>query len=212
MLSNASFEACPYCGCHVAGGSTTCPHCSRALQRTQGRLPRALVAIMMGLGAGAASTTACSSVVRDEGVGGDGAGGDGTSYTSTTKSSSSTTTSTYAVSTSGVGPSTTPTTTTYSSVMSTYGVGPSCDMEADCTACQTCAFDADCSTEASNCGSEPECLSLNDCLGDCAPDDDACVQACNDANPNGVDPLGALVDCIYCDACFVTCDGAGNGC
>ena len=196
MLSKASFEACPYCGCHVSRGSTACPHCDRALQRTRGRLPPALVAVMMGLGAGAASSAACSSVPRDEGAGGDGAGGED-----------------------GYGPS-----TSYTAAMSSYGVPPTsspattgagsseCDEEADCEACQTCSFDSVCTTQAAECAAEPECLSLNDCANACPARDDACVQACVDANPSGVDPLVALIDCVYCDACLVTCDGAAAAC
>jgi len=173
------------------------------LQRAQGRLPRALVAIMMGLGAGAASTAACSSVPRDEGAGGDGAGGED-GYGPSTSSS---------ISSNGAAPSTTPSTTSYPSAVSTYGVGPNgCDMQRDCAACQTCAFDLDCICQHNDCEAEPECLALNDCANACAANDQACVDACVDANPNGVNPLLALIDCIYCDACYVTCDGANAEC
>lgn len=159
----------------------------------------------MGLGAGAASTAACSSVPREEGAGGDGAGGEDGSGLTTTHTST--------VNSSGSAPSTTPSTTSYPSAVSTYGVGPSgCDTEPDCSACQTCAFDADCSAEAADCTAEPECLSLNECTNACAAYDDACIQACVDANPNGVDPLSALIDCVYCDACYVTCDGISGAC
>ncbi len=107
-------------------------------------------------------------------------------------------------------PPTTPTTTNYPSAVSTYGVGPSgCDTEADCDACQTCSFDWDCGSQYSECQAEPECLALN-FVNDCAAADDTCIQACVDANPNGVDPLVSLIDCIYCDACYETCDGASN--
>jgi hypothetical protein len=83
-------------------------------------------------------------------------------------------------------------------------------MEADCQDCQTCAFDSLCMTQYADCQAEPQCIALDECVSACREGDDACVQACVDANPNGADPLLALLECIFCDACYVTCDGASN--
>ncbi|NUO47732.1 MAG: hypothetical protein HOV80_02625 [Polyangiaceae bacterium] len=140
----------------------------------------------------------------DDGDGNSGAGGSGNTTSSTkatsTKASTTGPTSSSSVttgSTSQVGPTATTTT------------GPTgCDAEATCNDCQACSFGADCATQYDACGNNPECFALNDCLNLCQ--DQACIDQCVTDHAAGVDDLLGLIDCIYCDACYVTCDGAAS--
>jgi len=178
MLSKASFEVCPSCGCHVARGSTSCPHCDRIFERTRGRLQPAVVAVMMGLGAVAGSTTACSGGSGDDGAGGEGAGvaDDDGGYPS-------------AVSTYGVGPSSS--TSTQSST-STGEVCPSVD---DLTPCGEC-IGLSCCDENSSCVESEPCNDFLGCIDVCDPNDVACATACQEANPEGFTIFEALRQCV----------------
>jgi hypothetical protein len=51
---------CPSCACHAKSVETTCPSCGEPLRRTDGSLPRAAVAVLLGLSAAAVGTGACS--------------------------------------------------------------------------------------------------------------------------------------------------------
>ncbi|NUO49420.1 MAG: hypothetical protein HOV80_11245 [Polyangiaceae bacterium] len=191
MLSKASFEACPSCGCHVARGSISCPHCDRVFERTRGRLQPAIVAVMMGLGAVAASSTACSGGSGDDGAGGEGAGAadddDDGGYPS-------------AVSTYGVGPSVGPgVTTTQSS--STGVICPEID---DGTPCGECLA-LSCCDEALSCEESQPCIDASDCVKACDPNDLACATTCQETYPEGFTLYQALFECgsASCEKCFV---------
>jgi hypothetical protein len=149
-----------------------------------------------------AAGVACGeSETDDDGEGGSGGSG---GETGTTKA---TTTATKASTGTGTGTTGTGTTATGTSTTS----AGSCDM-GTCDECQQCAFAADCSSEADACAGNPECLALNMCIGMCPANDQACVDQCFADHPEGEADLGALAQCVFCDACFVTCDGAGAGC
>jgi hypothetical protein len=214
MLSKASFEACPQCGCHVARGSASCPHCEVVFERKGGRLPPAIVAVMMGLGMVVASTVACDErhVDDDDGSGGDGDSGDwpfgdgsggspGTTKASSVSHASSTS---YVVSS---------TSTEYPSAVSTYGVGPSssnststgevCPGLDDGTPCGECLA-LSCCMEGTACIESQPCIDVSQCLNSCDPNDLVCATQCQEAYPEGFTLYQTLWQCASasCDKCF----------
>jgi hypothetical protein len=67
---------CPSCACHAKSVETTCPSCGEPLRRTDGSLPRAAVAVLLGLTAAAVGTGSCSGTVAVHyGIAQTGAGG-----------------------------------------------------------------------------------------------------------------------------------------
>jgi hypothetical protein len=75
------------------------------------------------------------------------------------------------------------------------------------TACTTCqdtelAAAGCCGGEATKCGGNAQCVALNTCLGSCA--DQACVDKCAAASPNGIADYNALVDCLFGDGVSTT--------
>lgn len=201
MLSRASFETCPSCGCHVARGSASCPHCDAVFQRKGGRLPPAIVAVMMGLGMVAGSTVACDERQVDDDDGGGGEGGDGNPNTTTTKGSSSisvgsTTSTDYpsAVSTYGVGPSST------STSMTTGDICPGLDDGTPCGGCLALS----CCGEGIACLESQPCSDVSDCLNACDPNDLSCATDCQQLYPEGFMLYQTLWQCASasCDKCL----------
>jgi hypothetical protein len=132
---------------------------------------------MMGLGAVAASSTACSGGSGDDGAGGEGAGvddGDGNGYPS-------------AVSTYGVGPS--------STTQSSSSGGDACGTLDDGTPCGGCV-ELSCCAEGLACADSLPCAEAGDCLDACDPNDLACATACQEANPEGFTLQQALRQCL----------------
>ncbi len=69
----------------------------------------------------------------------------------------------------------------------------------DCDTCITSAMTACCAEPAAACEAGSPCDTLTTCLEPCELDDSACVQACADATPEGVDPYVALARCLVGD-------------
>lgn len=196
-------ETCPSCGCHVACGGSSCPHCDASLERTRGRLPPAVVALMMGLGAVAATAACDQRQVDDDGNGGEGGSGwpadDDGSYADGGKAPSN-------------GPSTAA--SNYPSVVSTYGTGPSFDSSSstgitecpeldDGTPCGMCLADS-CCAEGMECLESQPCLDVSECLSTCGPDDLVCATECQQAFPEGFALYQTLWQCgsANCELCF----------
>ncbi|MEJ7730523.1 MAG: hypothetical protein WKG00_15040 [Polyangiaceae bacterium] len=86
---------------------------------------------------------------------------------------------------------------------------------ASCDDCQNAELSAGgcCEAEATTCAGNADCVAINTCLQPCA--DDACVDACFNANPNGVADFTALVECTFGDgatpgACGTVCVSAAS--
>ncbi|NUO49419.1 MAG: hypothetical protein HOV80_11240 [Polyangiaceae bacterium] len=177
-------------------------------ERKGGRLPPAIVAVMMGLGMVATSAVACDErQVDDDDGGGGGGSGDG-SFGSTTKGPTTTTkasTSQYVGSTTG---------SDYPSAVSTYGVGPSststsmttgdeCSGLDDGTPCGGCLAMSCCAEEIACLESQP-CIDVSDCLNACDPNDLSCATECQQTYPEGFALYQTLWQCAQasCDVCF----------
>jgi hypothetical protein len=65
MVPPQTFVACPSCGCHAKVEERDCPHCGARLRRSDGTIPRAAAALLLGLTAAAlpSGMTACSDEV-----------------------------------------------------------------------------------------------------------------------------------------------------
>lgn len=65
MMRPQTFVACHSCGCHAKAEERDCPHCGARLRRSDGSIPRAAAALLLGLTAAAMPTgiIACSDEV-----------------------------------------------------------------------------------------------------------------------------------------------------
>jgi hypothetical protein len=161
---------------------------------------------------------ACAAPIEDEGGGDEGDdddlglespsgsggdGGGGGSSASTSASGSTSTSSTTGASTSSSANSTS---------ASGGGMG-ACEASAsDCVACQTCAMQTECAAQFGACQANAECVALNTCLNGCPPGDQACLDGCAVAHPNGEADLETAANCVFCSSCPIDCDGQSLGC
>lgn len=69
--------------------------------------------------------------------------------------------------------------------------------EANCGKCQDAeiAPSGCCEGTANACGDNAACVSLLNCVNQCA--DNACVQACGNKNPNGIDDFNNFIGCLF---------------
>ncbi len=76
-----------------------------------------------------------------------------------------------------------------------------------CDSCTLSATNAGggCYAEVQACLSDTACDALATCLGNCAPNDNTCVQGCASANAAGVAKYNAIFDCTNCNVCSGTC-------
>lgn len=79
-----------------------------------------------------------------------------------------------------------------------------------CVACVEDALTACCAAQSASCAAGSECEKLQTCLDACSETDDACIRACADASPDGVDPYLALASCLFGDQ--TTTNGACGLC
>lgn len=95
--------------------------------------------------------------------------------------------------------------------------GPAtCDDNPDCIgpdSCAACSLADACAAALAACDATPgdECNQYANCSGGCGGDQ-ACLNACYIAYPNGYDPAWALFDCSVCDACPTSCASASAYC
>ena len=136
---------------------------------------------------------------ESEGVGG--SGGDGGSGGAT----ESTTTTSTTTATESTTSSSTFTTTTTSTNTSSGG----CDGAVTCDSCANCSLNGTCAAAANGCFNDQDCNALLDCLQACV--DDTCANACADAHPSGMNLYMDMAVCVYCQGCYVDCDGASTG-
>jgi hypothetical protein len=135
----------------------------------------------------------------------------GTSGPSTGTSGTSTGTSGPATGTSGPGSTTNGQAV---SVSATTSTGMSCENNFDCGSCIDCSIATECAAEYNGCVNDMECFAFNQCIQDCQnfPDPDACINECVETYPGGYQLYLEAVMCIYCNSCFVSCDGQSIGC
>ncbi len=76
--------------------------------------------------------------------------------------------------------------------------------------CFSCRADK-CRLRTLDCVRNVDCIALADCIDSCA--DDACITACNDANPNGFNDYNSLKNCTCLTDCKDICNDcpAGSG-
>lgn len=125
------------------------------------------------------------------------------------------------------GPSVVTSTTTdaTSTVATTVGVGggTTCDTgqpapveSPACDACVNCAIGGLCAESYDAFVNDPGAPPWIDCVfGDGSPQnpgcqDDACIQACNMQYPGVQELYFAVLQCLFCQACYQNCDGPTN--
>ena len=89
------------------------------------------------------------------------------------------------------------------------GGGPgqidTCDAIGECELCSLCTIDRGCATAVQDCAADPQCQAYQTCLGQCAEDDPACEDLCQDMYPDGYASAWAQYDCAVCDECAASC-------
>lgn len=151
-------------------------------------------------------------VVDEGGTGGNTATSNGTapdtgSWTDTTGTWTDTT---------GTWTDTTSTGTFPTTSTGTVTVTGTCDAIGDCGenggGCIECAINGPCSAELDACLNIFTCTQYSDCISMCAPDNQACLDACEAQNPEGAALYKALIGCVICEQCAASCAGQDWGC
>lgn len=77
----------------------------------------------------------------------------------------------------------------------------------NCDTCFESAINGQCANAVDACLADENlpCYQLVECFNNCGANDDACINACADAHPTGIDPYLAIFECTYCDACPSLC-------
>jgi hypothetical protein len=84
-----------------------------------------------------------------------------------------------------------------------------CDQGADCNQCGQCAATTptgNCTELYVACINDASCTDCSNCLGQCAPDDDACAGSCATQYGAGCQKLADFGKCYLCDECTGICD------
>jgi len=92
---------------------------------------------------------------------------------------------------------------------SATGIG-ACDASNNCGACGNCALAGQCQSAMSACQADQNCLALLNCLQNCT--DQTCANNCATQFPAGQQGYGAMVSCIVCQSCPVSCNASAMGC
>ncbi len=79
---------------------------------------------------------------------------------------------------------------------------PSCD-GGSCDSCQSCAMNGMCAPQIDACLNDADCYALIECLQSCV--DDVCMNNCASSHPSGMTLYSAAGECVFCDACPVSC-------
>ena len=93
--------------------------------------------------------------------------------------------------------------------------GPqSCDSMGVCgdfqSGCIACAVESTCSLQYNTCVNSQTCLEYNNCINACS--DQACYDMCDSQYPTGSAQFNDAANCVLCDACPISCDGANPAC
>lgn len=154
----------------------------------------------VGLLLAAAAPASCGGKAIVDGFAGEG-GGAGTGTTTTHTGGTTTWTSTSNTTwTTVTGTPTTWTTTTW-----TTTTFEKCDV-GNCDSCLSgdCMYTS-CQQPFDDCYATDDCMMLGDCWNTCS--NPGCMQDCNEQYPDGVAPLYAVYDCVFCQACATDCQG-----
>jgi hypothetical protein len=87
--------------------------------------------------------------------------------------------------------------------------GGTCDASGDCQTCGDCAIAGACAPEMNACNVDQDCVALLDCLSTCQ--DQTCANDCASQYPGGQQAYMAMVTCVLCQACPVSCGGQAQG-
>lgn len=87
-----------------------------------------------------------------------------------------------------------------------------CDEIGDCGKCSACTVNKGCADAVATCNNDPECLPYQSCVQACPENDAPCLDACEDAYPNGYVNAWAQFDCAVCDECPTSCPTAQAYC
>ena len=88
-------------------------------------------------------------------------------------------------------------------------IGP-CTPSSTDTACETC-FEQSCCSQVTACESQPSCLNLLNCIGDCpSGSDTTCTNGCETSYPLGVANFDSFATCLT-NYCSVSCSGGSGG-
>jgi hypothetical protein len=124
----------------------------------------------------------------------------------------------------GDGPTTTGGMTTMSTTGGMGGMGGAggaggaggdmtCDMQGNCTKCQTCAQNGECTQEAMAFQMAPNAMVFAMCMQPCLMKmDQMCATACCKADQDACAAYTKLAKCAICDVCPMDCNGAMAGC
>ena len=92
---------------------------------------------------------------------------------------------------------------------STTSGGGTCDASGDCGTCGNCALSGQCQSAVNACNADQNCNALLGCLQNCA--DQTCADACAAQYPGGQAGYTALITCVICNACPVSCQATTSG-
>lgn len=71
--------------------------------------------------------------------------------------------------------------------------------------CSGCAVQGTCEPEYKACFSNSDCPAFNQCMGNCPADDITCQKKCSESHPVGEQLFNAMVLCIVCTECPISC-------
>jgi hypothetical protein len=104
-----------------------------------------------------------------------------------------------------------PAATTTSTGTTVTEAGAECPQTTTCEDCASCALNGPCESVWATCHADPDCSSIDGCVGGCGGDA-TCQQACYANNPNGVSDYQAAWKCTYCTQCPTVCTGMCTNC
>ncbi len=93
---------------------------------------------------------------------------------------------------------------------SCLGFDHGCDDGSDCNSCLDCAITSSCVSQNAACSENSECMDYWFCMEDCQ--DEYCADQCAAIHPDGKILNDDIFDCVICDSCYHSCNGAAYGC
>lgn len=98
-----------------------------------------------------------------------------------------------------------------SSSSSSSGEPSPCDLTTSCEKCVNCTVGLVCADQWAKCSAVKSCTDLMYCLASCQ-NEQACIDKCLAAYPDGVLLYGETATCVICQACANDCKGLTKNC
>lgn len=111
----------------------------------------------------------------------------------------------------GSGLSTSNSSVSSSSASSSSGEPSPCDGTLSCAQCVDCTVGIVCAEEWKKCASVQPCIDLVYCLSSCQ-NEQACIEKCLAAYPEGVMLYAETAQCVVCKACPIDCESLTQNC